>query len=86
MIPEPPEYVTYLLRLWRAGGAAEAGWRAALENPHSGERRAFRDLAALFAFLEERTRGPLPIAEETPAADPEDARPAPDSGWRPATS
>jgi hypothetical protein len=27
-------------------------WRASVEDAHSGERRAFADLAALFAFLQ----------------------------------
>lgn len=82
MAAEPPEYVTYLLRLWRAGGAEEPGWRAVLENPRSGERQAFRDLAALFAFLKESTRSPLHIDEETPAADQDCPRPAPADAGR----
>ncbi len=55
MSNDPPDYMTYLLRLWRAGGANEPYWRAALENPRTGERQAFSDLASLFAFLEEKT-------------------------------
>ena len=65
MQPAHPDYMTYLLRLWRAGDADGTAWRAALENPHSGERQVFRDLAALFAFLEEKTQKLAPRQEET---------------------
>lgn len=45
-------YVAYMLRLWQAGTAAGLPvWRASLENPHTGERLAFGDPQALFAFL-----------------------------------
>ncbi len=45
-------YIAYLLRLWRAGGGGE--WRASVEDPHTGERRGFASLEALFAFLREQ--------------------------------
>lgn len=60
MSHEPPGYMTYLLRLWRAGSAEEPDWRAALENPRTGERQAFGDLESLFAFLQEKTGTRLP--------------------------
>jgi hypothetical protein len=41
-----PTYRSYLLRLWRAS----------VEIPGLDKRRAFADLAALFAFLEAQTR------------------------------
>lgn len=52
---EPREHLTYLLRLWRSDDPEHPTWRAALENPRTGERWVFRDLAALHAFLEART-------------------------------
>ena len=47
------EYVAYLLRLWREN--PEGTWRALLENPNSGEREGFADLAELVAYLENKT-------------------------------
>lgn len=70
MNPELSTHITYLLRLWRAGSEDGPGWRAVLENPHSGERQVFGDLTALFAFIEERTRSPRPGGDATPRAAP----------------
>jgi hypothetical protein len=42
-------YRAYLLRVWRT---PEVHWRASLEDPHTGERRAFATLAQLVAYLE----------------------------------
>jgi hypothetical protein len=36
---------------------APATWRYSLEDPHTGERRGFADLAALVAHLEAETAG-----------------------------
>ncbi len=47
-------YRAYLLRLWRTPGA---GWRASLEEPSTGSRRAFATLALLMDFLEQRSGG-----------------------------
>lgn len=47
------EYVAYLLRLWQEN--PEGTWRALLENPNSGERVGFADLAELVAYLENKT-------------------------------
>ena len=48
----PTTYIAYLLRLWRAGSRSSGSvWHASLENPHTGERLAFGDAKALFAFL-----------------------------------
>ena len=45
-------YLAYMLRLWKAGSrGGQPIWRASLENPHTGERLAFGDTDALFAFL-----------------------------------
>lgn len=54
---EQPEYLAYLLRLWRANTEQDPVWRASLDSPHTGERRGFTDLAALFAFLQDKTAG-----------------------------
>jgi hypothetical protein len=55
---QPPDYLSYLLRLWRIQGEA-AAWRCSLESPHTGERLGFGSLDELFAFLREQT-GMLP--------------------------
>lgn len=53
-------YLSYLLRLWQAGSRGDRSvWHASLENPHTGERLAFGDMEALFAFLVERTNPPI---------------------------
>lgn len=57
-----PDYLSYLLCLWRASGAGgldgmggKAVWRASLENTRTGERRGFAGLDALFDFLQKQT-------------------------------
>lgn len=65
MSDEAFDHITYLLRLWRAGGD-EPRWRAALENPRTGERQVFGDLASLCAFLQEKTGNAPLIAEKAP--------------------
>jgi hypothetical protein len=55
MTEEWPQYIAYLVRLWRASGSQSPVWRASVEDPHSGARRSFADLASLFAFLAEQT-------------------------------
>ncbi len=54
MTTERPRYLAYMLRLWQAGSDEELTWRASLESPHTGERRGFASLEALFEFLEEQ--------------------------------
>ena len=49
--PRPDGYRAYLLRLW-AATETTGGWRASLEDPHTGERQAFASLNELMAFLE----------------------------------
>ena len=57
----PPEYLSFLLRLWQVDGDdKQAGtgatiWRASIENPLTGERRGFASLDALFDFLRQQT-------------------------------
>jgi len=56
----PPDYLSYLLRLWRV---CERGppdwqapiWRASLQSPQTGKRVSFATLDDLFAFLREQT-------------------------------
>ena len=50
-----PDYLTYLLRLWRMRGEGVAGWRASLAAPGSGERHGFASLDDLFLFLRRQT-------------------------------
>jgi hypothetical protein len=71
MTPDGLGYLSFLLRLWRAGDTDQPAWRASLENPLTGERQVFADLGALHAFLSDRTRKGLPCGEGAP--DPEAA-------------
>ena len=63
MAQEQPDYLSYLLRLWRVSGDArshregKAVWRASLKNPQTRERKGFASLDALFDFLREQTGG-----------------------------
>lgn len=57
-----PDYLSYLLCLWRVSGDGEplgmgrkAIWRASLESTRTGERRGFASLDELFDFLREQT-------------------------------
>jgi hypothetical protein len=57
---ESQEYLSYLMRLWRA--ADEHGkpvWHATLEAPVTREMHTFADLMSLFAFLRGQTDGVL---------------------------
>lgn len=59
-------YVAYMLRLWQSGSQGGLPlWRASLEDPATGERLTFGDIAALFAFLSERTRSVAGSGEAT---------------------
>ena len=57
-----PDYLSYLLRLWREGEEIES-WRASLESSHTGERKGFASLEELFDFLRGQIEG-LPRAME----------------------
>ena len=51
----PPRYGAYLLRYWEVRSdrsGQPSTWRFSLEEAGKGERRGFRDLAALLAHLE----------------------------------
>lgn len=51
-------YLAYLLRLWVTPQDETPIRRVVLENPHTGERRAFATLEALFDYLGAATDGP----------------------------
>ena len=55
MSVEQSQNLSYLLHLWQVERNGEQVWWASLENPLTGERQAFADLAELFAFLDEKT-------------------------------
>ena len=54
---ENRQYLAYMLRLWQVNTTGAPVWRASIEDPHTGERRGFADLASLFAFLEDELGG-----------------------------
>jgi predicted ester cyclase len=58
---QQPDYLSYLLRLWRMKGEAVA-WRGSIESPQTGERLGFGSLDALCTFLREQT-GSMPGTE-----------------------
>jgi hypothetical protein len=68
MDKEQPDYLSYLLRLWRVSGEEKAVWRASLESPHTGERQGFANLADLFTFLEKEI-GHVARGQAAPNAD-----------------
>jgi hypothetical protein len=55
MEDERPDYLSYLLRLWRVRERGPPAWRASLQRPGSGERASFATLDDLFAYLREQT-------------------------------
>lgn len=52
---EQPQNLSYLLHLWQVERNGEPLWWASLENPRTGERQTFADLAELHVFLDEKT-------------------------------
>jgi hypothetical protein len=65
----PAKYLSYLLRLWWEG-EEEAGWRASLHDPHSGERLGFASVEELFGFLRRQISIPFD-SQGRPAASEE---------------
>ena len=55
MSSEQPDYLSYLLRLWREDGEGSTNWRASLESALTHERHVFPGLMELFAFLQRQT-------------------------------
>lgn len=61
MTKKQPDYLGYLVRLWRANESRESQasaekpvWRASIEDPHTHEQAGFASLEALFDFLREQ--------------------------------
>ena len=71
-----PSYLSYLLRLWRKrDDQGQPVWCASLEEPGSHQTVRFRDLPALFAFLQTQLGSATPgglVQEEQQA--PEEPR------------
>lgn len=55
-LPES-HYQAYLLRLWMVEDEDISVWRATLENAHTGERRGFSSLEALYDYLNSTSEG-----------------------------
>ena len=53
---DPPEYISFLLRLWRENGEDGMIWRVSLENSKTGERMGFANLDLLFNYLNRQTQ------------------------------
>ena len=68
-IRDQPEYLSYLLRLWRVTIAGQVAWRASLECPHTGDKLGFADLHSLWDFLQSQMR----LQEESAQARSEEA-------------
>jgi hypothetical protein len=51
---EQPDYLSYLLRLWRVSDGEGPTWRALLKSSHTGEEVGFGSLEKLFAFIREQ--------------------------------
>jgi hypothetical protein len=49
----PPNYLSFLLRLWQVQSEGVWVWRFSLENPLTGERFGCKDLPSLNAQLEQ---------------------------------
>jgi hypothetical protein len=54
-----PEYLSYMLRIWRSKTDGPPEWRVSLESPHTGDRYAFPDLKSMIQFLETQLDRPL---------------------------
>lgn len=52
---EQPDYLSYLMRLWRVHSGEKATWRASLESAATGVTQSFVSLDDLFDFLREQT-------------------------------
>ena len=55
MSSERPDYLSYLLRLWREDGEEPSNWWASLESALTGKRHVFPCMTELFAFLQRQT-------------------------------
>jgi hypothetical protein len=48
---EQADYLSYLVRLWRAGDGEEPAWRAVLKSSQTGQQVGFGSLEALFDYV-----------------------------------
>lgn len=62
---EQPDYLSYLLRLWRVSDGEAPTWRALLKSSRTGQQVGFGSLEALFEFLREQACLPHPEREQT---------------------
>jgi hypothetical protein len=65
MASEPRRYLAYLLRVWHVTGTdGSPGWRASVEDVHTGARQGFGSLEQLLGFLLQETAGaPAPLVD-----------------------
>jgi hypothetical protein len=71
MASEPRRYLACLLRLWPVTGKdGSPGWRASVEDVHTGARQGFGSLEQLFAFLLEQTVRPPAVLPHTETPPP----------------
>jgi len=50
MASKPPDYMAYMVRLWREDG--RYSWHASLQNPHTGQKQTFATPEDLWLFLQ----------------------------------
>lgn len=66
-MPPSPVYQSYLLRFWRA--TPQGAWQASLQCTATNAHYTFRELTALYDFLQEHMAQPeviSPIAADDP--------------------
>ena len=54
-------YLAYLVRLWQVRDEGLGGWRASVEDAHTGERWGFAGPLELLAFLQEQIGICMPV-------------------------
>jgi hypothetical protein len=54
MSSEQPDYLSYLLRLWRVAGKGRTAWLAGLESSLGGERQLFASMFDMLDFLKQQ--------------------------------
>ena len=69
MTSEQPDYLSYLLRLWREDGKGPTSWWASLESARTGKRHVFPCLQELFAFLQRQTVSRRDVSENEDAGE-----------------
>jgi hypothetical protein len=72
---EQPDYLSYLLRLWRVSDDGKPVWRALLKSSHTGQQVGFGSMEVLFEFLRDQTCLPPAAREETPKNEECDLKP-----------